>query len=68
MTDRTFESWLEKSSALNRYYIESRYPADIPMEVDEETKLSLLGATEEMLEFICDEIKFDFNSYHKRKI
>ena len=68
MADRTFENWLEKSSALNRYYIESRYPADIPMDVDDETKYSLLGATEEMLEFICDEIKFDFNSYHKRKI
>lgn len=67
MTDRTFEQWLEKSSTLNRYYIESRYPADIPLEVDDETEVALLGATEEMLGFICDEIKFDFNSYHRRK-
>lgn len=67
MMDRTFMQWLTKSTLLNRYYIETRYPADIPLEIDQETINDIMAATTEMMEFICEQIKFDFRSYHKRK-
>ena len=55
-----------KSTLLNRFYIETRYPADIPTEIDRSLAEDILAATEEMTDFVCDTIKFDFNSYHKR--
>ena len=33
-TDSHFSTWLEKSTMLNHYYIETRYPADIPFDID----------------------------------
>lgn len=66
MTDQSFTKWISKSTLLNRFYIETRYPADIPDEIDRELAEDILAATEEMMEFICDNIKFDYNSYHKR--
>jgi HEPN domain-containing protein len=31
--DTHFTQWLEDSAVLNRFYIETRYPADIPLEI-----------------------------------
>ncbi len=67
MTDQSFTKWIGKSTLLNRFYIETRYPADIPEEIDRQLVEEILEATEEMMEFICDNIKFDYNSYHYRK-
>ncbi len=67
MMDDGFVQWIDESAVLNRYYIETRYPADIPLEIDEEGIESLLRMSGEMLEAICDATGFDFNSYHKRK-
>lgn len=67
LMDDNFVKWLEKSTILNRYYIETRYPADILLDVDRETIDDILDATSEMMNFICDQIKFDYNSYHKKK-
>lgn len=66
MLDSGFTRWLGKSTLLNRFYIETRYPADIPTEIDRGLAEDILAATEEMTDFVCDKIKFDFNSYHKR--
>ena len=62
MTDRTFTQWIEKSTMLNRYYIETRYPADIPEEIGKDTAGDILKSAEEMMEFICDIKKFDYSS------
>lgn len=67
MMEQDFVKWLSKCAMLNRYYIETRYPADIPDEIDRELAEDILFAAEEMMEFICEYIKFDFNSYHKRR-
>ena len=32
----------------------------------EQTVEELIDATSEMLDFICEQIKFDYNSYHKK--
>lgn len=67
LIDPHFSQWLEKSTALNSYYIETRYPADIPMDINTETMEELLKFTGEILQFITEQIHFDFMSYHKRK-
>lgn len=67
LTDDRFRDYLSDSVKLNKYYIETRYPADIPLEVDYETVQHIFDITTQMLEFICSEIRFDFSSYHKRK-
>lgn len=65
--DPHFEQWLIKSTNLNKYYIETRYPADIPLDIDTDTMNDLLNSTTEMMEFITEQIRFDFMSYHKKK-
>lgn len=66
LTDQSFTKWIGKSTLLNRFYIETRYPADIPEEIDRQLVEEILEATEDMMDFICDSIKFDYNSYHYR--
>lgn len=65
-TDSHFSTWLEKSTMLNHYYIETRYPADIPFDIDTDTIMELIHSASEMLSFITEIIHFDFRSYHKR--
>ena len=67
MLDEGFKQWIDESAVLNRFYIETRYPADIPLDIDTETMTSLLDMSGAMLDFICEATGFDFNSYHKRK-
>ena len=67
LMDGNFVKWIEKSALLSRYYIETRYPADDLLEIDRATLDDLLDSTSEMLNFICDQIKFDYNSFHKRR-
>lgn len=66
MLDSDFTKWLAQCAMLNRFYIETRYPADIPIEIDRAQTDEILTATDEMVDFVCDQIKFDYNSYHKR--
>ncbi|MCC8043447.1 MAG: HEPN domain-containing protein [Oscillospiraceae bacterium] len=67
MMDSGFAEYIDESVVLNRYYIETRYPADIPIEIDDETMKSLMTMSGNMLDFICELTGFDFASYHKRK-
>ena len=60
------KKWIEKSTLLNHYYIETRYPADMPFDIDTETIMELIQSSSEMLSFITEIIHFDFRSYHKR--
>ena len=66
LTDQSFTKWIGKSTLLNRYYIETRYPADIPEEISADFIKDILEATEGMLEFIFDLTKFDYRSYRKK--
>jgi HEPN domain-containing protein len=63
--DEHFGKWIGRSARLNRYYIETRYPADIPDDISTEEISELAENTEEMLEFITQTIRFDFISYRK---
>ena len=67
LCDQHFSQWIGQSSSLNRFYIETRYPADIPLDIDTDTIDNLMNSMTEMLEFITEQIRFDFVSYHRRK-
>ncbi len=67
MLDSGFTKWIGKSTLLNRFYIETRYPADIPEDITRSLAEEILEATNEMMDFVCDAVKFDINSYHRRK-
>lgn len=66
LMDDHFRKHLMDSVTLNKYYIETRYPADVPLDIDYDTIQSLFEITTDMLSFISEQIKFDFASYHKR--
>lgn len=54
--DARFTEWLDESAALNRYYIETRYPADIPLVLTKEKVAGVYAMAERMYRFILSEI------------
>ncbi len=65
LIDDHFRQFLGDSVSLNKYYIETRYPADIPIEIDYDTVQHIYEITTDMLEFICKEIRYNSNNYNK---
>lgn len=51
-----FTEWRDESAFLNRYYIETRYPADIPLNVTDEMLERIYRMAFEMYDFICLEV------------
>lgn len=60
LCDNEFRKWIPKSAALNRYYIETRYPADIPLDVSVDDIITLLEYTGDMLHFISEQIHDEY--------
>lgn len=54
-----FQKWLEISARLNRFYIESRYPADIQSEINTELIDMVFETTTDMMEFIAEQIRYN---------
>ncbi len=54
--DKSFRVWLEESASLNRCYIETRYPADIPLELSYTAVMGYCNMAKEMYLFICGEM------------
>ena len=67
LVDRHFKDYINDCASLSRYYIETRYPADIPIDIDTDTIQQLYYTCTEILEYICSEIRFEFTRYRKRK-
>ena len=65
--DSNFKSRIAICSQINHYYIESRYPADFLLSLNEETVQTLIVNTTDMLTFINSLVKFDFSSYRPKK-
>jgi HEPN domain-containing protein len=61
-SDRRFTQWLDESVVLNRYYIETRYPADIPLELNSIAVSSAYEMARAMYRFICGEVYEDAES------
>ncbi len=65
--DPHFRDRIAFCSEINHYYIESRYPADFLLSLDEESVQKLIVDTTDMLTFVNSLVKFDFTSYHAKK-
>jgi HEPN domain-containing protein len=65
LEEEVFQKWISPSAKLNRFYIETRYPADTPIDVTTETINELFSIATEMLALITEEIRFDFVKYGK---
>lgn len=57
-----FSRWLEPTSKINRYYIETRYPADLPLDVSTSSIQKILHVCGEILELIFSEIREDYTA------
>lgn len=51
-----FLEWLDESAVLNRFYIETRYPSDIPLELTEPYVQRVYKMAEDMYTFILGEL------------
>lgn len=54
--DATFSEWQDSSASLNKCYIETRYPADIALELDYGQVMGYYRMASDMYLFICEEI------------
>lgn len=56
--DESFKQWLDESADLNRYYIETRYPADIPLDINDKHIEKLYNMAFDMFSYIEGKIAF----------
>lgn len=54
--DRHFYTWLDETPAFNRLYIETRYPADIPTDLDDRKLTHIYRVAAEIYDYICGEV------------
>ncbi len=50
--DRKFDEWLDESTSLNRYYIETRYPTDVGFDVADSELEKIYKMAKDMYVFI----------------
>lgn len=53
--DKRFEQWLDESASLNKCYIETRYPADLPLSLERGEVSRYYNMARDMYRFICHE-------------
>lgn len=54
--DDEFEQWFDESASLNRYYIETRYPADIPLQLSHDDIKRVYKMAKNMYDFIGQQV------------
>lgn len=64
--DEMFTEWLDESAALNNLYIETRYPTDLPVAIDEHVCRQYFSMAENMFAAIRQEL-YDEGRPHKIK-
>ena len=64
--DEMFTEWLDESAALNNLYIETRYPTDLPVAIDEHACRQYFSMAENMFAAIRQEL-YDEGRPHKLK-
>ena len=55
--DERFTQWLDESAALNKFYIETRYPTDIPTEISDEETARLAEMTRRVFFFFAEGLR-----------
>ena len=58
--EEKFKEWLDECSALNRYYIQTRYPTDLGFDVTDEELESAYKMAKDMYIFIFGVISVEF--------
>lgn len=64
--DKDFIEFLDESATLNNYYIETRYPTDIPFQISEQQVYTILRMAEDMFAMIRKEL-YESGMPHKIK-
>ena len=64
--DERFTEWLDESAALNNLYIETRYPTDLPLSIDERACRKYFAIAENMFAAIRQEL-YDAGMPHRIK-
>ena len=54
--DKRFSQWIDESAKLNKYYIETRYPTDIPTEIEDSYIPRVVTMAEEIFDYIVDRL------------
>lgn len=54
--NKEFGKWIVDTAALNRLYIESRYPSDIELNLTSERVKSIYDKAKDLYEFVCNEV------------
>lgn len=54
--DKRFAEWLDESATLNKCYIETRYPADLPLELTFDEVTGYYEMASDMYDFILSEV------------
>lgn len=54
--DQSFRQWMDESAKLNRYYIETRYPTDIPTEIEDQEVPLMLEMAQDIFSYVIDEL------------
>ena len=54
--DTSLDEWLDESAYLNRYYIQTRYPSDEPLALDEGKLQTVLKMAKDMYTAICERV------------
>ncbi|MGN1008085.1 MAG: HEPN domain-containing protein [Butyricicoccus sp.] len=67
LVDEKFTEWLDESAALNNLYIETRYPTDLPLELDERAVRSYLRMAEDMFAAIRKELYDGGRPHHVKQ-
>ncbi len=57
--ENRFLSMIPKTVSLNRCYIETRYPADVPSDIDVDSMIAILEYTSDMLDYISKQMRSD---------
>ncbi len=65
--DSNFTEYLDESAALNSYYIETRYPTDLPFEITEQEILTVLRMAEDIFAYIRRDLYMEKEPPHKVK-
>lgn len=54
-----FEQWIDECIETNEYYIQTRYPPDVPLDITEKRLAYLITSAKRLYNFTCTQIQND---------
>ncbi len=65
--DSAFQKWMDESAVLNKCYIETRYPTDLPLILEYQQVMDFYNMAKEMFLFICRQLDEYFDLLEEEK-